>query len=97
MQITFTVYSKIQQEYFEHVGSPPTTEKFLDNTLFIIMGDHGHRFHEVRKTFIGKIEEKLPMFGMMVPRKLLRKNSDIKSILTENTSSKTFFKFEIVL
>jgi hypothetical protein len=73
------------------------TEKFLDNTLFIIMGDHGHRFHEVRKTFIGKIEEKLPMFGMMVPRKLLRKNSDIKSILTENTSSKTFFKFEIVL
>ncbi|CAF0896984.1 unnamed protein product, partial [Brachionus calyciflorus] len=50
------------------------TDKFLDKTLFILMGDHGHRFHPVRTHYIGKLEEKLPMFGMMVPRKIENKN-----------------------
>ena len=65
---------------------------YLNNTLFILMGDHGHRFHPIRQTFIGKIEEKLPMFGMMVPKLLLNKNSYIKQNLIENTKSKFSLK-----
>lgn len=66
------------------------TDKFLDNTLVIFAGDHGHRFHDIRKTFIGKIEEKLPMFSMMVPKSILSQNV-IKN-LKENTKSKKFCK-----
>jgi hypothetical protein len=61
-------------------------EGFTENTLFILMGDHGHRFHEIRKTPIGKLEEKLPMFSMVVPERLL--NNQIRRILSENTKSK---------
>ena len=65
---------------------------YLNNTLFILMGDHGHRFHPIRQTFIGKVEEKLPMFGMMVPKLLLNKNNYIKQNLIENTKSKISLK-----
>jgi hypothetical protein len=63
------------------------TQKFLNNTLFILMGDHGHRFHEIRTTFIGKLEEKLPMFGMMVPKRMLKDNIEIHKNLVSNTKS----------
>jgi len=69
------------------------TEKFLENTLLILMGDHGHRFHPIRQTFTGKLEEKLPFFSMMVPSLLLRKNSFLSEVLNENTKSK--FKLNI--
>ena len=65
------------------------TEKFLKNTLFIIMGDHGNRFHDIRQTFVGKMEEKLPMFGMLVPKKLLDENREFKSNLVQNVKSNT--------
>jgi phosphoglycerol transferase MdoB-like AlkP superfamily enzyme len=63
------------------------TQKFLNNTLFILMGDHGHRQHTIRKTFIGKIEEKLPMFGMIVPRRILDNNKLVRENLMKNTKS----------
>jgi len=66
------------------------TETFLDNTLLILMGDHGHRFHPIRRTFTGRIEERLPFFSMMVPRILLKKNPFLAKILNKNTQSKLF-------
>lgn len=62
--------------------------KFLDNTLFMIMGDHGHRFHKIRETFIGKLEEKLPFFGMMVPKFITNSNKILFKNLVQNTKSK---------
>ena len=67
------------------------TESFLNNTLLILMGDHGHRFHPIRHTFAGKIEEKLPFFSMMVPKMLLDKNPFLADVLKQNTQSKFFF------
>ena len=32
----------------------------LDNTLLILMSDHGARFQNVRKILQGKIEERMP-------------------------------------
>ena len=64
------------------------TERFLDRTLFIVMGDHGHRTHKIRQTYVGKVEEKLPFFGMMLPRIILKKNPMLKEIIRNNTQSK---------
>ena len=64
------------------------TDTFLNNTLFILMGDHGHRFHSIRQTFIGKLEVKLPMFGMMIPKQLINRNEFIRNNLRKNTKGK---------
>ncbi|XP_049802017.1 uncharacterized protein LOC126236620 [Schistocerca nitens] len=42
-------------------------EGHLNNTVFIIMSDHGHRFADIRNTDQGKQEERLPMFAFVFP------------------------------
>uniref|UniRef100_A0A1B6DNU0 Sulfatase N-terminal domain-containing protein n=2 Tax=Clastoptera arizonana TaxID=38151 RepID=A0A1B6DNU0_9HEMI len=39
----------------------------LNNTLLIIMSDHGHRFADIRNTQQGKLEERLPWFSFVFP------------------------------
>nr|XP_970966.2 PREDICTED: uncharacterized protein LOC659581 [Tribolium castaneum] len=39
----------------------------LDDTILIIMADHGHRFAEIRNTIQGKQEERLPFFSFTFP------------------------------
>lgn len=75
------------------------TESFLDNTLLILMGDHGHRFHSIRHTTNGKLEQKLPALSILLPRKLTKQNPYLNDILNMNTQSKfvpfycIFFEF----
>ena len=39
----------------------------LNNTVLILMSDHGHRFAEIRNTLQGKQEERLPFFSFTFP------------------------------
>jgi len=39
----------------------------LDDTILIMMADHGNRFAEVRATLQGKQEERLPFFSFTFP------------------------------
>ncbi|XP_046607068.1 uncharacterized protein LOC124298720 isoform X2 [Neodiprion virginianus] len=39
----------------------------LNNTVLIMMSDHGHRFAEIRNTLQGKQEERLPFFSFTFP------------------------------
>ncbi|XP_078052258.1 uncharacterized protein LOC144478335 [Augochlora pura] len=39
----------------------------LNNTLLILMSDHGHRFADIRNTLQGKQEERLPFFSFTFP------------------------------
>ena len=41
----------------------------LDNTVFIMMSDHGIRYGPLRSTEQGKLEERLPYFGFRFPKK----------------------------
>lgn len=41
---------------------------YFNDTLLIIMGDHGRRFGDVRQTQTGKTEEKLPFLAMILPK-----------------------------
>lgn len=40
---------------------------YLNNTILILMSDHGARFHEVRDTVQGKLEERMPYFAFRFP------------------------------
>ncbi|XP_015439519.1 PREDICTED: uncharacterized protein LOC107194414 [Dufourea novaeangliae] len=40
---------------------------YLNNTVLILMSDHGHRFAEIRNTLQGKQEERLPFFSFIFP------------------------------
>ncbi|XP_076395907.1 uncharacterized protein LOC100877796 [Megachile rotundata] len=39
----------------------------LNNTILILMSDHGHRFADIRNTVQGKQEERLPFFSFVFP------------------------------
>ena len=50
-------------EFFEFMNS----KGHLDNTILIIMSDHGARFNKLRATEQGKLEERMPYFGFRFP------------------------------
>ena len=39
----------------------------MRKTLFILMADHGHRFHRARQLAQGRLEERMPFMGFWVP------------------------------
>uniref|UniRef100_A0AC34GRS5 Uncharacterized protein n=1 Tax=Panagrolaimus sp. ES5 TaxID=591445 RepID=A0AC34GRS5_9BILA len=41
----------------------------MENTFFLIMGDHGQRISPIKKSHIGRIEERMSMMGIHVPQK----------------------------
>lgn len=46
---------------------------YLDNTLLVVMGDHGIRYGAIRKTILGKLEERLPLLYVAVPKLIKEK------------------------
>ncbi|RWS30611.1 hypothetical protein B4U80_03084 [Leptotrombidium deliense] len=40
----------------------------LENTILIVMSDHGNRFASIRETQQGKLEERLPYFSFVLPK-----------------------------
>ena len=45
----------------------------LNNTILILMSDHGNRFTETRNTLQGKLEERLPFFSFVFPERFKRR------------------------
>ncbi|CAB3245194.1 unnamed protein product [Arctia plantaginis] len=63
--------------------------RVLEDTLVMIMGDHGPRYANVRDTLQGKLEERLPLMGVLLPEKLKRKRPNIQAVLEENANALT--------
>jgi len=59
-------------------------EKYLNNTIFILMGDHGNRYGPILETVIGRIEERMPLFAIHLPKPLHQKNPHLLSYLQTN-------------
>ena len=57
----------------------------LNNTVLIFMSDHGIRFGPIRKTFIGKMEERLPMMFVVFPKWFKKKYPSIQQNLKHNS------------
>jgi hypothetical protein len=57
---------------------------YSNNTVFIILEDHGSRYGLYRQTLQGKLEERLPALFILVPPKLLENFPYIKKNLEIN-------------
>lgn len=90
----FTVISDIGHEeptIFSSVAIDLSTllrtfkaSRILENTLLIVMSDHGSRFNALRKTYQGKIEERLPFMSIVLPDKLKKARPDAETFLKAN-------------
>ncbi|KAF2369009.1 Protein of unknown function DUF229 [Trinorchestia longiramus] len=61
------------------------SDGLLDNTLFMLFADHGHRFTSIRSTQQGKQEERLPFVSFVVPEKIKKKFPAAYQNLRANT------------
>ncbi|CRL01832.1 CLUMA_CG015153, isoform A [Clunio marinus] len=59
----------------EHWLKDMKSSGILNNTILIMMSDHGNRFAEIRNTLQGKLEERLPFFSFVFPEWFKRKYS----------------------
>nr|XP_049707709.1 uncharacterized protein LOC110377992 isoform X2 [Helicoverpa armigera] len=57
----------------------------FEDTLFILIGDHGPRYAELRNTLQGKLEERLPLVAIRLPDRLVRSRPQAKAQLEENS------------
>lgn len=64
-------------------------EGYLNNTLLILMGDHGARYSKVRSTYSGKLEERLPYFSFLFPQWFQEKYPQAIANLRTNTKRLT--------
>ena len=60
------------------------SKNVLNNTVLILMGDHGVRWGKVRETIQGKLEERMPFFAMTFPKWFKAKFSGIDKNLQKN-------------
>ncbi|XP_054724869.1 uncharacterized protein LOC129235195 isoform X2 [Uloborus diversus] len=77
LKFGFVFHSELSHDDYNLVGYEDTDiEKFLknlytsgilNNTLLIVMSDHGHRFANIRESQQGKQEERLPFFSIALP------------------------------
>lgn len=58
----------------------------LNDTLLIVMSDHGARVGEARETFQGKIEERLPLMALTFPRWFSQQNQELIQNIKENSN-----------
>ncbi|XP_015785382.1 uncharacterized protein LOC107362769 [Tetranychus urticae] len=56
----------------------------LENTVFVIMGDHNNRYGPLFMTGYGQIETRMPLFNIHVPPQLLHKHKHLAHYLKMN-------------
>nr|XP_049707712.1 uncharacterized protein LOC110377994 [Helicoverpa armigera] len=56
----------------------------LEDTLVMVMGDHGSRYSKLRNTYQGRMEERLPLMAILLPEKLKKLRPDAFEALKQN-------------
>uniref|UniRef100_A0A915K925 Uncharacterized protein n=1 Tax=Romanomermis culicivorax TaxID=13658 RepID=A0A915K925_ROMCU len=57
----------------------------LKNTIIFTFSDHGHRFDSIRKTLIGRLEERMPYLSISLPKKFRTKFPNLRRNLLLNS------------
>lgn len=57
----------------------------LDKTITILISDHGMRWGAIRNTYVGRLEERLPMLLIALPQKFKQEYPDFARTLRENS------------
>lgn len=64
----------------------------FNNTIFIVMSDHGNKIDTFTRTKIGKLERNRPMFFLILPESFKRNHPEAVKVLKNNTKKMvTFF------
>lgn len=58
---------------------------YFDRTIFLLISDHGARFSTLRKTYQGKLEERLPFIAVRLPEQFQEKYPDLTHNLRLNS------------
>ncbi|XP_059147194.1 uncharacterized protein LOC131934941 [Physella acuta] len=66
-------------------------QNLLHNTLFLFMSDHGARFGDIRSTFNGMLEERMPMFYLVFPGWFQTKYPKLMKVVKMNRKRLTTF------
>ncbi|XP_037297818.1 uncharacterized protein LOC115448259 [Manduca sexta] len=60
-------YPKIMDDDYEIFLENLDNNKYLDQTILILLSDHGIRWGDIRFTKQGRLEERLPLFHILLP------------------------------
>lgn len=79
----FVFLARLTHDVFNNAGyaDEPTYQllhylhesKILRNSLLVLFSDHGIRFGDIRKTYIGQFEERMPFVNLIFPQWFLKK------------------------
>ena len=62
-------------------------EGHLNNTVVIVLGDHGHRFSAIRQTDIGRVEERMPFLAVSLPTEFKHRYPHLVEGLEKNSNT----------
>ncbi|XP_050396584.1 uncharacterized protein LOC126815085 [Patella vulgata] len=82
-------YAYTADDYYFEILEKALHNGIFNNTVLIFFGDHGYRFGDFVKTFIGKLEERMPMMYVTVPKWFHQKYPQIVNNLSHNTKRLT--------
>ncbi|XP_028039701.1 uncharacterized protein LOC114250150 [Bombyx mandarina] len=61
-------YPMLMDDDYEQFLKHLDDSNYLDDTILILLSDHGIRWGEIRYTKQGRLEERLPLFQILIPR-----------------------------
>lgn len=66
-------------------------EGHLNNTLMVFFSDHGARIDEIRNTFVGRIEDRMPLVTIYLPKHIKQKYPELDINMQQNIKRLTTF------
>lgn len=62
---------------------------FLQNTVLVFFSDHGARIDRIRNTFVGRIEDRMPLLQIVVPEHIRNAFPELNKSMQTNTERLT--------
>ena len=75
----------IAREYFSNYLRSLRDENLLENTVLMVLGDHGPRYGQVRWTDQGKREERAPFLSITLPQWIREEYPELDANMRRNT------------
>ena len=72
---------------FEKMFLEMQREGKLNNTVVIVLGDHGQRFSAIRKTDVGRVEERMPFLAVSLPTEFKHRYPHLVEGLEQNNNT----------
>ncbi|CAH0388813.1 unnamed protein product [Bemisia tabaci] len=90
----FSLFNELSHDYVNTVGAldgdltallrTGLEEGLFNRSVVIVLGDHGNRIDPIRVTFVGRIEDRMPMVSVVVPEWFPRVYPEWKTRLARN-------------